>query len=287
MAPPVIRTNKAGPRRRMSDPGFALPPGACDTHIHIVGPYDRFPLLVTRTVEPPPSTVDDFIATVLPLGVERAIVVQPSVYATDNRCTLEAVARLGKAARAVAVIDPAIPDAELAALDRAGVRGVRLQSIAAGGQSPDLYEAVARRIGPLGWHLQLFVDARSLPPILPLLRGLGVPLVFDHMAQIDSESGEGEPGFRALLDLVAEGIAWVKLSNSFFVPRKERARAIFAANPRRALWGSDWPHMAEMDPEVPDEGQLLARLAKWFPDPAARKAILSENPAALYGFADT
>lgn len=282
MAPPVIRTNHAGPARQPRAPGFALPPGACDTHIHVLGPYDRHPLLVTRMLEPPPATAEDFRDSIMPLGIRRAIVVQPSVYATDNRCTLEAVAILGAGARAVAVIEPGITDAELAALQAAGVRGVRLQSIAAGGQSPDLYEAVARRIRPLGWHLQLYVDARSLPPILPLLRGLGVPLVFDHMAQIDSESGEDEPGFAALLDLLREGLAWVKLSNSFYVPRPARARALFAANPARCLWGSDWPHMAEMDPEVPDEGQLLARLAEWFPDPAARRAILADNPDALY-----
>ncbi len=282
MAPPVIRTNHAGPARQPRTHGFTLPPGACDTHIHVLGPYDRHPLLVTRMLEPPPATAEDFRDTIMPLGIQRAIVVQPSVYATDNRCTLEAVSILGAGARAVAVIEPDIADAELAALQAAGVRGVRLQSIAAGGQSPDLYEAVARRIRPLGWHLQLYVDARSLPPILPLLRGLGVPLVFDHMAQIDSESGEDEPGFAALLDLLREGLAWVKLSNSFYVPRPARARALFAANPSRCLWGSDWPHMAEMDPEVPDEGQLLARLAEWFPDPAARRAILADNPDALY-----
>jgi predicted TIM-barrel fold metal-dependent hydrolase len=282
MSPPVIRTNHAGPRRRASDPGFVLPPGACDTHVHILGPYDRHPLLVTRMIEPPAAPLEDYLATARPLGLARAVIVQPSVYASDNRCTLEAIAALGPAARGVAVIGPEVSDEALAALHRGGVRGVRLQAVAAGGQSPDLYAAVARRIAPLGWHLQLFLDARALPPILPLLRGLGLPLVFDHMAQIDSASGEDEPGFQALLTLLAEGLAWVKLSNSFFVPRAERARALFAANPRRCVWGSDWPHMAEMEPAVPDEGQLLARLAAWFPDPAARQAILAENPDALY-----
>lgn len=282
MAPPVIRTNQAGPCRRMSDAGFALPPGSCDTHVHVLGPYERHPLLVTSTVAPPQATLDDYRSTVMSLGIGRVVVVQPSVYGLDNRCTLEATAALGDRARAVAVIDPEIGEAELAALHRAGVRGVRLQAVAAGGQSPALYAAVARRIRPLGWHLQLFVDARSLPPMLPLLRGLGVPLVFDHMAQIDSESGEDEAGFHALLGLLAEGLAWVKLSHSFHVPRPARARALFAANPHRALWGSDWPHMAEMRPEVPDEGQLLARLAEWLPDPAARRTVLVDNPEALY-----
>ena len=282
MAPPVIRTNKAGPKGIMSDPGYSLPPGSCDTHIHVVGPLDRHPLLVTRTIEPPQSTIDDFIATVMPLGIERAVVVQPSVYATDNACTLEGTAALGKAGRAVAVIEPSITDAELGALHRAGVRGVRLQSVAAGGQSPDLYEAIARRIKPLGWHLQLYVDARNLPPILSLLRGLGVQLVFDHMAQIDSDSEEDGLGFHALLGLLRDGLAWVKLSNSFWIPRPSRARALFAANPARSLWSSDWPHFAEIDPEIPDYGRFLARLAEWFPDPAARKAILADNPDALY-----
>ncbi len=282
MARPVIRTNEAGPRQRMSDPGFALPAGACDSHIHVLGPYDRHPLLVTKSLTPPAAPVADYQATVMPLGIARAVVVQPSVYGSDNGCTLAAVATLGSAARGIAVIEPGLPEANLLALHRGGIRGARLQAVAAGGQSPDLYAAVARRIKPLGWHLQLFIDARDLPPILPLLRGLGVPLVFDHMAQIDSASGEDEPGFAALLELLRDGLAWVKLSNSFFLPSPARARALFAANPARSLWGSDWPHMAVMEPTVPDEGQLLARLAAWFPDPAARRAILADNPEALY-----
>ena len=89
MSPPVIRTNHAGPRRGASDPGFVLPPGACDTHVHILGPYDRHPLLVTRMIEPPAAPVEDYLATARPLGLARAVIVQPSVYASDNRCTLQ------------------------------------------------------------------------------------------------------------------------------------------------------------------------------------------------------
>ncbi len=279
---PIVRTNRAGPRRQQSAPGFVLPSGSCDSHLHVLGPYARHPLLVTRSVEPPEAPLEAYREAVWPLGIERVVVVQPSVYGTDNACLLEALAALGPAGRGVAVIEPALSDAALEALHRQGVRGVRLQAVVAGGQSLEQIEAVAQRIAPLGWHLQLFLDAATLPPLMPLLRRLAVPLVFDHMAQVHADSGEDEPGFQALLALLATGRAWVKLGHCYHAAPANRAQALFAANPRQCLWGSDWPHMAEMKGGIPDEGLLLARLGAWFPDPAARRAILAENPARLY-----
>jgi len=277
----LFRTNKAGYRRQVADPGYVLPRGACDCHIHVLGPYDRHPLLETATVDPPEAPLAAYRRIVMPLGIERVVVVQPSMYRFDNRVTLGAVAELGDRARAVVVIDPEIDDAGLQDLHRQGARGVRLQKVATGGLGFDQLERVAARVAPLGWHLQFWIDARDLPDLLPRLRRLKLPLVFDHAARILPDSGEDEPGFRALLGLLAEGRAWVKLGNPLHDVTVGRARALFAANPGRVVWGSDWPHCA-WRAVIADEGRLLADLAAWFPDPDQRRAVLADNPARLY-----
>ncbi len=277
----LFRTNLAGYRRTLAAPGFPLPAGSCDCHIHVLGPYDQHPLLETRTVNPPEAPLEAYRRLVMPLGVERVVVVQPSMYVFDNRATLQAVAALGAQARAVVVIDPELPEQALQVLHRQGARGVRLQKVAAGGLGFEHLEQVAARIAPLGWHLQFWIDARELPDLLPRLRNLPVPLVFDHAAKILPDSGEDEPGFHALLDLLGRGQAWVKLGNPLHEVGATRAQALYRANPGRVVWGSDWPHVADR-PVIADEGRLLADIAAWFPEPADRQAILADNPARLY-----
>lgn len=277
----LFRTNRAGYRREVSAPGFRLPAGTCDCHIHVLGPYDRHPLLETRTVSPPEAPLEAYRRIVMPLGVERVVVVQPSMYVFDNRVALQAVAELGDRGRAVVVVDPAVSEAELLALHRQGARGVRLQKVAAGGLGFEHLEAIAARIAPLGWHLQFWIDARELPDLLPRLRALPLPVVFDHAAKILPDSGEEEPGFHALLELLGSGRAWVKLGNPLHEVGAARARALFRANPGQVVWGSDWPHVAYR-PVIADEGRLLADIAAWFPDDGDRQAILVDNPTRLY-----
>jgi predicted TIM-barrel fold metal-dependent hydrolase len=277
----LFRTNKAGYRRQLADPGYRPPSGTCDCHIHVLGPYDRHPLLETRTVDPPEAPLEAYRRLVMPLGVERVVVVQPSMYLYDNRATLEAVAALGPAARAVVVVAPEVTAAELAVLHRQGARGVRLQKVAKGGLGFEHLETIAAKVAPLGWHLQFWIDAREVPDLLPRLKRLPVPMVFDHAAKIEPDSGQDEPGFHALLDLLAGGGAWVKLGNPLHQVTQARARALFRANPERVVWGSDWPHCAWRE-VIADEGLLLADIARWFPDEADRKAVLAENPDRLY-----
>lgn len=277
----LFRTNKAGYRRDLSDPGFRLPPGACDSHIHVLGPYDRHPLLETRTVDPPEAPLEAYRRLVMPLGIERVVVVQPSMYIYDNRVTLGAVAALGEAGRAVVVVAPETTERQFVALHAQGARGVRLQKVAQGGLGFEHMEAVAAKVAPLGWHLQFWIDAREVPDLLPRLRRLPLPVVFDHAAKILPDSGEAEPGFDALRGLLAEGKAWVKLGNPLHEVTEGRARALYAANPDRVVWGSDWPHCAWRE-RIAEEGRLLADLAAWFPDETARRKILADNPARLY-----
>lgn len=278
---PVLRTNSLGFRRDARPPRTAAPAGSCDCHMHIVGPFARYPLRETRTFVPPEATLDDYRATARTVGIDRMVIVQPSFFGTDNACTLDAAAAMEGRARAVVVVAPDATEDELRSMHGRGARGVRLQGVASGGLSLDSLEQVAARIRPLGWHVQLYLDSRRLPDLAERLRRLPVDVVFDHMAHVERASGVDEAGFRVLLDLLASGRAWVKLSNALFPASAERARRLIAANPERALWGSDWPHVAYGE-DPPEDGALLDALADWAGSEATRRRILVDNPSSLY-----
>jgi len=268
-------------RSPITPPTHKVPGGSCDCHLHIVGPLDRFPLRETRTFQPGQALLEDYRNMAETVGIERMVIVQPSFFGTDNSCTLNAVAVVGDKARAVVVVDPRIGDTELSDLHAQGARGIRIQTYAEGGLSLDVLEHLAERIQPFGWHIQLFLDAESLPDIADRLWSCPVQLVFDHMAHIHKNNGIQSPGFRVLLDLLASGRAWVKLSNALFEPSVARARALVECNPSRVVWGSDWPHVA-YKAEAPDDGHLLDALFDWVPDERTSKLILVDNPKRLY-----
>jgi predicted TIM-barrel fold metal-dependent hydrolase len=227
------------------------------------------------------------------LGLTRAMIVQPSVYGTDNRATLAAIAASEGAFRGIAAVGPNVDDRTLAALDEAGIRGVRINPLYKAAASladcPDL----AARIKELGWHLQIFVDVSTLDSnALALLEGLAVPLVFDHMGYMPVEKGLENSGFRWLLARLASGQAWVKLSGAYYKGRDPGphyadvapfARALIEANPARCLWASNWPH--PMNPKtMANDGDLLDLMADWAPELELQRRILVDNPAALYRF---
>ena len=282
MANPIITTNRAGFRRDVSVPRIRVPQGACDSHMHIIGSPQAYPFTVIRSLSPPPASWNDYRTTADKLGLSRCVIVQPSFYGTDNRCTLDAVAESEGRARGVVVVDAGITTAEIARMNERGARGVRIQMVSKGGVDFEAIEAVSERIAPFGWHLQLYVDAQDLPPLAARLRKLPVHVVFDHMAHVIESNGTDAPGFRLLLDLLADGHAWVKLSNALFPPSAERARILARANPDRILWGSDWPHVAYDEASVPDDGALVDALADWVPDEPMREKVLVTNPDRLY-----
>jgi len=224
------------------------------------------------------------------LGIERAVIVQPSVYGFDNACTAEAVRALGPRGRGVCVLDDGVGEDDFAALDAAGFRGVRYNLVTPGGHGAAGLERMAERAAARGWHVQLYVHAAELVALAPRIAALPCPAVIDHMGQPDLKAGIDQPGFRALLELLLAGRAWVKLSGAYRVDpavghaaAAPFARALINAAPDRCLWGTDWPHTrCEIDP--PDDGQLLDQLADWAPDEALWRAILVDNPAKLYGF---
>jgi predicted TIM-barrel fold metal-dependent hydrolase len=235
------------------------------------------------------------------LGLDRVVIVQPSPYGTDNACTLDAVARLGHAARAVAVVPPALPLDALRALHGQGVRGIRVNLETAGVDDPAkagaMLRAAAAQVAPLGWHVQTYTNMGVIGALHGLMADLPVPLVIDHFGRAMAADGVGQTGFDALLDLVQSGRAYVKVSAAHRIADEPEdagpiARALIAANPARIVWGSDWPHpggvrrdVAEIEPFNPvDDGAALNRLRRWAGDAATLRAILVDNPARLYGF---
>ena len=289
-----------------SSPRLVVPPGGCDSHVHLFGPFARYPLDARRLYTPDPALASDLFAMLDSTGLARAVLVQPSAYGTDNRCMLDALAAHPDRLRGVAVIDAATPQAELTRMHALGVRGTRLNLASSGGRSADetarLVEAMAARIAPLGWHLQMFISLETIAAIAPLVRQLPVDVVFDHMGLAQAAHGPAQPGFAALLDLLHSGRVWVKLSGPYRLcddlygtPQVAAlARALVAANRDRLVWGSDWPHIGQhphhTDDAAPhvdyrriDYGRLLAMLAEWAEaDDVAR--ILAANAARLYGF---
>ena len=281
-----------------------MPPGACDCHVHIIGPPDQYPMVAGRTYTPPQSSVAQLLDLRRRLGLARTVLIQPSFYGTDNRALLGALRELGETARGVAVLDPDTPDTELAALDKAGVRGVRLNIETAGGRDPrevtGKLGAFARRLAPLGWHVQIYAALSVIVRVAPDVAALPVPVVFDHFGMPDAALGPDQPGFPVLLDLVRAGNTYVKLSAPYrisnltgYADAAPIAKALIAAGPDRMVWGSDWPH-TDHAPGVSataispfrtvDDAAILDLLATWAPDAAQRRAILATTPHRLYRF---
>jgi D-galactarolactone isomerase len=276
-----------------SEPRLEAPPGATDTHMHFYDTEDRYPLAPTAAFLPPPARVADYRELQRRLGLERVVVVQPSAYGTDNRCTMDAVAELGDAARAVVVVDPSVSDAELERLTAAGARGIRFHMLRAGVLPWDVLEEMAARVHPFGWHVQLQCNGRELPGRAPMLKRLPGDLVIDHVGRFMDPVPLDHPAFACLLDLVDSGRTWVKLSAPYessvvgppaYEDVTALAQALVRAAPERMLWASNWPHPGHTDPKVRNEPLLLDLLIEWAPDEAIRKRILVDNPAALYGF---
>jgi predicted TIM-barrel fold metal-dependent hydrolase len=284
---------------------FDVPPGACDCHTHMFGDPARFPFWSGRTYTPPTTSVAEWQSIHRSLHIDRGVIVQPSVYGTDSRCTLDAIRQLGTRARGVAVVADDATNAELDALHRGGIRGIRLNLETFGIADPSaasdgLRRALARLAGR-PWHVQLFVRSSIVPTIEAAVLASPLPIVFDHFGGVRADAGVSDEGFQALLRTVRAGKAYVKVSGAYrasvsgapdYADVRPFARALIETNPARVLWGSDWPHpdsrrheISEISPDLPiDDVAVLNQLAQWAPEASTRKAILVDNPSRLYGF---
>lgn len=275
-------------------PVITVPANACDSHHHIYDPV-RFPYLPTDIRNQPPATVDAYRLLQTRLGLTRNVVVTPSPYGTDNRCTLDALEQMGATARGVVVIDNSISNAELERMHTLGVRGVRFNIATGGSKDRDLIGSVAQRINELGWHVQFWMSAQDTVDREEFLSSLPTPIVFDHRGHIPQPEGINHPAFRVICKLIDQGRTWVKLSGQYmdskvgdpgYTDTVVVGRAYVEYAPERLVWGTDWPFpmiFSERKP-WPDCANLLNLLAEQAGDEEIRNRILVDNPAELYGF---
>ena len=287
---------------------FDIPAGACDCHVHVFGDPAKYPFAADRVYTPPGASIEMLQDLHRALHIRRVVIVNPSVYGTDNACTLDAARQIGADARAVVVIGKDTPRSALDEMAAAGARGVRVNLATGGTSDPSaakaIIDSVVGQIAPLKWHMQLYTSLSVIAALKDQLSQLPIPVVFDHFGGAKAALGPSQPGFDVVLDLVKSGRGYVKISGAYrasdkapdFADATPLAQALVAANADRIVWGTDWPHPNPANqPRVPvsemtrpaqvDDGLLLNQLAKWVPDATTRKKILVDNPARLYGFA--
>ncbi len=286
-------------------PAEPLPPHAADCHMHVFGPFERYPLAPQRAYNVPEASLAAHERMKAQVGLERTVFVQASGHGLDNGALLAALAEIGARGRGVAVVAPQAPLVELQRLHKAGVRGVRLNLYTFAerhsGDPATLLRTYERLVAPLGWHLQLFCDPNMLAALAPAIAQSSVPVVIDHMGLPDAAHGVEQPVFQTVLQLA--GKAWVKVAGADRITRSTGnlrdaipfIRALAQAAPQRLVWGSDWPNIGfHTRQQVHDDsllahreldaGELLDVLLQAVPDADTRSAILARNPEALYGF---
>ncbi|MBM7442723.1 amidohydrolase family protein [Streptomyces sp. HB132] len=282
-----------------SVPAFRLPAGTVDAHCHVFGPQGEFPFAPERKYTPCDAGKSALASLHNHLGVARAVVVQATCHGADNTAMLDAVRAAGERARGIATVRPDISDAELRALDAAGVRGVRfnfLRRLVSTSPKEDLAR-IAEKVAPLGWHIVLYFESADLPELEGFFGSLPTPLVVDHMGRPDVTLPVGGPQFTRFLRFVASNDVWVKVScperlsvsgpaalggerHAYrdVVPFGRRVVEEFGD---RVLWGTDWPHPNLTD-HMPDDGLLVDYVPQVAVTSGQQHRLLVDNPMSLY-----
>lgn len=275
-------------------PRLKVPPKSVETHSHVFGPPDLYPHVAGRRphIE---ASLEQYEALLARLGIERGVIVQPSLYSTDNTITLESIAAMGlDRARGVAVTTKDVSDKELQRLHDAGIRGNRFYFIVDDFDRADL-APMAAKIAPFGWHVQVQDDGAWIKDIIPVLEKLPVDSVIDHVGRTPAANGINDPDFQAMLRFFETGKLWIKISAPYlqstdgppsYADVGDKVRELVKVRPDRLVWAANWPHPNFAPDNKPEEADCLDPLLEWVPDEAIRNAILADNPACLYDFVD-
>lgn len=273
-------------------PDFQVPPGAVDAHCHVFGPSDKFPYSPIRKYTPYDAPTEKLFALRDHLGFDKNVLVQASCHGKNNDAMVDCLERSNGKARGVAIVDPTISDADLQALDAAGVRGVRFNFLKrlVDPTPKSVYQEIAERVARMGWHVVVYFEAQELGDIAPFLEQIPTIVVIDHMGRPDVGLGAAHSQFKRFIRLMSDNPNfWVKVSCperlSVTGPPYDDvvplARTLVERFPNRVLWGTDWPH-PNMKTHTPDDGMLVDRIPHIASTSALQHKLLVENPMRLY-----
>ncbi|MCP5145941.1 MAG: amidohydrolase family protein [Gammaproteobacteria bacterium] len=277
-----------------------LPRYACDTHNHVFGPFQQFPLIHPPDYAVPRAPLPVYLEMLDRVGLDRGVLVQPTQQGLDLTPMLHALNAGGGRLRGVGAADAATTDEQLQQMHAAGVRGLRFVEAASptGARRPGAVgfqdiAVMAPRMRQLGWSINVWARLPDLMQHLDAVLAPGLPVVFEHMGMLDVARRISDPDFQRMLALLREGRIWIKLSvcrcstqAPGYADLRPQADALVEANPRHLLWGSDWPFI-RMHGREPDAGQLVDLACDWLGEAPLVQSIFVDNPAALYQFGST
>ena len=281
-----------GPDRQPLPPVTQPPPGTCDCHAHLYGPFSKFPIDPDKG-DGPDVCLEDYRAMLTVLGIDRAVLVQARDYGSIDPVTLDALARSNGRFRGIAMMSPQALDENKEILAEGGFCGIRLSSFSKTVFNPALLETYLPQIRELGWVILLHLtNIEEMVDLAPRLRRLDVPVMIDHLGRITGSQPIKHPGFQALLALLREtDHCWAKICSWYrlsqvglpYTDMTQFAQALIEARTDRLVWGSNWPH-PNSPVSIPNDGLLLDQMMNWSGDDATREQILVNNPARLFGF---
>lgn len=275
--------------RNYPKPKLKLPPGACDTHFHFIGPQKQFPLKpnhVFSHLEFEDTPIDDWLTMQSALGLSRGLHVLSMMYESNYEIALHAQSRFPDRLRSVIVPWTGITDGELEVLTKAGVVGYRV----AWRLEKTINQSLVARVHEHGWGIHYLVKSEEQDDWKPIILTSPGKFVIEHMGGVDPSKGIDGAGFKFVLQCLDTGRCWVKLSPRIskqddfpFSDTDPLVKKLVEHAPTRLLWGSDWPHPQYFKP-MPNDVKLLDMMLDWVPDEQTRKLIFVDNPAEAFGF---
>jgi len=292
---------------------FKMPAGAIDSHMHVIGPFDRFPLSASSKYQPFECTWREQKEILIDrIGFWGFVVVQATCHGTDNSVVVDALEHMQGRAAGVAAVNEDVSVEELTRMHKAGVRGVRfafLPHIASETTPMDVIQRIAKKIAPFGWHTDLYFLPDTFEVMEPVIRSLPTPVIIDHMGRPDVKLPiEKNDYFKRLLELGAarNDIFW-KITSPDRYTRSARpedwsvvlpfAHELLRHFPGNVISGTDRPRpnmntviltgRGNPPNKMPNDGDIANH---WIwpsvhHDPETLRHVLVVNPRKLYEFA--